>query len=147
MDASLHQLQAGYRKSCGCLTRPALKDLIGQRFGKLVVTDYAGKENGMHHWKCLCDCGNETIVGQTLLLSGKTKSCGCMRSETARNHLKLAEGTSVRQLELNGKRRYSTNTSGHTGVYPQRKTGRWASQIVFKGRTYYLGAYEKSRMR
>lgn len=67
VDASLHQLQAGYRRSCGCLARPALKDFIGKRFGKLVVTGYAGKENGVHRWTCRCDCGNETVVRQSLL--------------------------------------------------------------------------------
>ncbi|MCD7751196.1 MAG: transcriptional regulator [Lachnospiraceae bacterium] len=145
VDAPLHQLQAGYRKSCGCLSKPARKAFVGQRFGKLVVTGYAGKENGMHQWTCLCDCGRETVVGQSLLQSGKTKSCGCMRAEAARDSLKLVDGTSVKMLERNTEKRYSTNTSGRTGVYPQRKTGRWASQIVFKGKTYYLGSYEKKQ--
>lgn len=31
----LHLLSAGYRKSCGCLSCPAKKDYIGQRFGCL----------------------------------------------------------------------------------------------------------------
>lgn len=145
VDAPLHQLQVGYRKSCGCLSHPPRKDFIGKRFGKLVVTGYAGKKDGMHRWTCICDCGNETVVGQTLLQSGKTKSCGCARSETVRENLKLVDGTSVTLLERNAEQRYSTNTSGYTGVYPQKKTGRWASQIVFKGKTYYLGAYEKKQ--
>lgn len=143
VDASLHQLQAGYRKSCGCLSHPALKDYIGKRFGRLVVTEYAGKINGMHRWKCRCDCGNETIVGQTLLQTGRTRSCGCIRPEVVRENLKLIDGTSVTLLERNANRLCSNNTSGYTGVYRQRKTGRWASQICFKGKTYYLGAYDE----
>ena len=47
----------------------------------------------MHRWRCRCDCGNETIVGQTPLQSGKTKSCGCLQSETYRDNLKLVDGT------------------------------------------------------
>lgn len=43
----------------------------------LTVLEYAGKQGGMHRWRCLCDCGKESIVGQTLLQSGKNKSCGC----------------------------------------------------------------------
>ena len=39
-------------------------DFVGKRFGKLTVVEYAEKKEGMHCWKCLCDCGNETIVGQ-----------------------------------------------------------------------------------
>lgn len=78
IDAPLHQLSSGYRKSCGCLSRPSLKDFVGKRFGKLTVQEYAGKWAGLHHWLCICDCGNETVVGQTALQSGKTKSCGCL---------------------------------------------------------------------
>ncbi len=76
--ASLSQLRAGNKKSCGCLSHPELKDYIGRRFHKLTVIGYDGKRGGMHRWKCRCDCGNITTVGQTNLQSGKTKSCGCL---------------------------------------------------------------------
>ena len=46
-----------WRCRCGCLSRPPLKEFRGKRFGKLTVVEYAGKENGMHRWKCVCDCG------------------------------------------------------------------------------------------
>lgn len=139
--APLHQLTAGYRKSCGCLSHPGLKDFVGRRFGMLTVTDYAGKRDGMHRWKCLCDCGKETVVGNTLLLSGKTKSCRCLRSEIYRGNLKLIEGTSVTILEAGKNRLISSNTSGHTGVYLNKRSGKWAVQITFQGKTYYLGSY------
>lgn len=143
--APLHQLTAGYRKSCGCLSHPARKDYVGKRFGRLTVTAYAGKRNGMHRWKCLCDCGNETIVGQTLLQTGKTRSCGCLQSEACRNNLKLIDGTSVTILEAVKNRLIASNTSGHTGVYQNRRSGKWVAQITFKGKTYYLGAYADKR--
>lgn len=139
--APLHQLTAGYRKSCGCLRRPARNDYLGKRFGRLTVTAYAGKRNGMHCWKCVCDCGNETIVGQTLLRTGKTKSCGCLQAEIYRDNLKLIDGTSVTLLEATGNRLIASNTSGHTGVYQDRRNGKWVAQITFKGKTYYLGSY------
>lgn len=139
--APLHQLTAGYRKSCGCLSHPARKDYIGKRFGRLTVTAYAGKQNGMHRWKCVCNCGNKTVVGQTLLQSGKTKSCGCLQSEIIRDNLKLVNGTSVTKLETGRNRLIASNTSGCTGVYFNKKTGKWAAQITIKGKTYYLGSY------
>ena len=139
--APLHQLRAGYRKSCGCLSRPQRKDYVGRRFGRLTVTAYAGKRNGMHRWRCRCDCGGETVVGQTLLQSGKTKSCGCLQSETYRSNLRLFEGTSITLLENGKNRLLSSNTSGYTGVYFDRRRRKWAAQITFKGKTYYLGAY------
>lgn len=139
--APLGQLTAGYRKSCGCLGRPVRKDFVGRRFGRLTVTEYAGKQDGMHRWRCRCDCGNETVVGQTPLQSGKTKSCGCLQSETYRENLKLVDGTSVTMLEAAMDRRIASNTSGYTGVYLDRKRGKWVAQITFKGKTHYLGAY------
>ena len=139
--APYHQLSAGYRKSCGCLSHPARKDYIGKRFGRLTVTAYAGKWGGMHRWQCVCDCGNETIVGQTLLQTGKTKSCGCLQSEIYRDNLKLVDGTSVTILESGKNKLIASNTSGHTGVYLNRKNGRWVAQITFKGKTHYLGTY------
>lgn len=139
--APLHQLSAGYRRSCGCLSRPPRKDYIGKRFGRLTVTAYAGKKDGMHRWRCLCDCGKETVAGQTFLQSGKTRSCGCLRSEIYKDNLRLFDGTSITLLERGKRRLISSNTSGHTGVYLDRARQKWAAQITFKGKTYYLGAY------
>ena len=145
VHAPLNQLTAGYRKSCGCLGRPARKDLIGRRFGRLTVTGYAGKRDGMHRWRCRCDCGNETVVGQTPLQSGKTKSCGCLQSETYRENLKLVDGTSVTMLEATMDRVIASNTSGHTGVYQNKRSGKWVAQITFKGKTHYLGVYAEKQ--
>lgn len=196
------QLTQGYKKSCGCMGHPPLKDFAGKRFGKLVVTDYAGKTAGVHRWACLCDCGNTTVVGQTLLQSGKTKSCGCLghppvqdiqgqrfgdltaiafdgnrngqyfwrcrckcgketvvrqgnllngrtkscgclQAKTLTGNMKFIDGTSVTLLEKAGERLVSNNTSGYNGVYFNRKAQKWAAQISFKGKTYYLGSFEK----
>lgn len=141
--AGATQLTGGYRKSCGCLSRPQRKDFVGKTFGKLTVLEYAGKEAGMHRWKCRCACGNETVVGQTLLQSGKTKSCGCIRSVTIYDNMKFVDGTSVTLLENAENRRISTNTSGHNGVYRNKKNGKWVAQIGFRRKTYYLGSYDQ----
>lgn len=141
VHAPLHQLTAGYRKSCGCLGHPERKDYIGRRFGRLTVTAYEGKRDGMHRWRCLCDCGRETVVGQTLLQSGKTKSCGCLQSEIYQDNLKLIEGTSVTMLRATMDRLISSNTSGYAGVYLDKRRWKWIAQITFKGKTHYLGAY------
>ena len=54
------------------------QNLIGKRFGKLVVEEFAGKRNKAVLWKCKCECGNETIVTANDLRVGHTKSCGCL---------------------------------------------------------------------
>lgn len=59
------------------------RDLSGERFGKLMVTDYAGYgKSGRQNvslWNCRCDCGNTCVASANLLLSGRKKSCGCLR--------------------------------------------------------------------
>ena len=120
-------LLSGYKKSCGCLSHPPLKEYSGTRFGRLTVIEYAGKRDGMHRWKCRCDCGRETIVGQTLLQSGKTRSCGCFQAEMVLENLKFCEGTFVTILEATKRRRISSNRSGFTGVYQSKRSGKWIS--------------------
>lgn len=61
-----------------------VKNLIGQRFGRLVVQYRATNKNGRVAWHCLCDCGNERDITAGNLLSGKTKSCGCLSDENRR---------------------------------------------------------------
>lgn len=144
---SVHQLRSGNKKSCGCLGHPALKGYIGKRFGRLTVTEYAGKENGMHRWRCRCDCGNEIIARQTRLQSGQTKSCGCHRrvqhGPKAENPHGFVQGTCVTALEARLKKPpIASNTSGYNGVY-RNTNGSWTAQITFKGKTRYLGSYAR----
>jgi len=142
VDVSLHQLHFGYRKSCGCLSRPPLEDLVGKRFGMLTVSAYEGKVDGIHCWRCRCDCGNETVVRSNSLISGHTKSCGCLQKEQVLDNLRLVDGTSVTMLEATKNRLIASNTSGHRGVYQNKRTQKWAAQITFKGKTHYLGSFE-----
>ena len=83
INATTSQLKRGL-SSCGCVSRR--EDLTGKRFGKLVVLEEAGfikKSNGRNSrlWKCQCDCGNICYVQHVYLISGDTKSCGCIRSQ------------------------------------------------------------------
>lgn len=57
-------------------------DLTGKVFGKLTVLREDGvrtSPNGSRTllWRCVCECGNETVVGASNLRTGATKSCGC----------------------------------------------------------------------
>lgn len=63
-----------------------LKDLTGQRFGRLVVIKRESNynKNRSARWLCVCDCGNQTIVRSGSLFNGGTKSCGCLRSDNFR---------------------------------------------------------------
>lgn len=72
-------------RSCGCLKLESLSkrfnDLLGKRFGKLVVTEKTeSRSRGLVVWKCKCDCGKECVASSRNLLSGYKKSCGCLAS-------------------------------------------------------------------
>lgn len=60
-------------------------NLIGRRFGKLVVTGFAGYLSASlgaqraATWTCTCDCGQIKRVNTSNLVNGATRSCGCIR--------------------------------------------------------------------
>lgn len=76
-------LRNGREPSCGCSAKDFQREkhsLIGKKFGRLTVLSHTGESNASRNivWKCLCDCGNESLVSSQNLNSGSTKSCGCL---------------------------------------------------------------------
>ncbi len=63
-----------------------IKDLKNKKFGKLLVVCNGGYKNGRSAWKCNCDCGNTVLVIGKDMLSGNTKSCGCLRKKGNKKH-------------------------------------------------------------
>lgn len=72
-------LASGNTTSCGCKHSPPL---AGRKFGRLNVIKEIESDKSQRKWLCECDCGNNVKVYSHQLLSGHTKSCGCLRSET-----------------------------------------------------------------
>jgi hypothetical protein len=59
-----------------------VKDITGQRFGRLVVIRRVGLDRqGLALWECRCDCGAIPQVLGSNLRKGDTKSCGCLQRE------------------------------------------------------------------
>lgn len=68
----------GRQPKAGCI----LIEMTGRRFGRLTVTERAGKNRkGEATWHCDCDCGKVITASGTSLRSGNTQSCGCLRYE------------------------------------------------------------------
>lgn len=58
------------------------RDISGQKFGRLtVIGDVDGGKNPTV--QCRCECGRFITVCKHNLVRGNTRSCGCLRSETA----------------------------------------------------------------
>lgn len=78
---SSRRLSTGNTSSCGCLKhKPACNrlELKGKTFGLLTVIDYAFTQDKKSFWSCRCKCGKEKIVPSQYLISGDTRSCGCI---------------------------------------------------------------------
>lgn len=63
----------------------ALRDLTGQKFGRLTVL-YRDETKPKGHgkpvyWVCQCECGNIKSIYAHSLTTGKTQSCGCLHKE------------------------------------------------------------------
>lgn len=87
VSATSGSLMHGQRKSCGCksgLLRAGrhnrkFVDLTGMRFGRLLVTGYASRQQ----WNVVCECGTAKTVHGNAMRRGVTLSCGCLHREIA----------------------------------------------------------------
>ena len=85
----------------GTQPHPLVKCLTGQRFGKLVVTGWAGTNaRRCATWCASCDCGTEIVASGDMLRSGKTTSCGCVKRETWRQTMTHGQAGPNRRTSL-----------------------------------------------
>lgn len=65
-----------------------IKDITGLVSGRLTALRLAGVVRQQAQWLCNCSCGKTCVVPMRSLVSGRGKSCGCLRRELqiARNH-------------------------------------------------------------
>lgn len=141
--ADARELKTGMVQSCGCelSAYQNIKNLTGMRFGRLTVLGKSGNRAKDRNplWLCRCDCGNEVEVTKRKLVTGGVSSCGCKQKE--RTGLHFVEGTFVEGIQ--SQTTSQANTSGIRGAYFNKKRGKWVAQIMFKGKCYYLGGYDK----
>lgn len=76
-----------HSRSCGCLQREmtskrCAKDISGERYGRLVAVKITSQRSGSGIiWECRCDCGGVIYARAGNLMSGHTRSCGCLKRE------------------------------------------------------------------
>lgn len=81
-----YNLRSGHIKSCGCLAKETTSrvrslDLLGQTFGRLLVTERSKSERRGVVWICECSCGKVVSVKTAALTTGRTQSCGCLAKD------------------------------------------------------------------
>lgn len=73
---------------------PKLKDLTGQKFGRLTVLGLAPKCINKHtRWFVQCECGEQVIADGQKMKRGEKHSCGCLLPEVMRR-IRLKHGRS-----------------------------------------------------
>lgn len=59
------------------------RNVIGERFGRLIALREVGRYRYDRLIECKCDCGNTKTYRKSQLTSGNVKSCGCLKRENA----------------------------------------------------------------
>jgi len=105
-------------RSCGCKNKDYFRrtsDIRGKTFGSLTAHYPTGEGGnyGKELWHCTCECGNTIKVTPNKLNWGWVKHCGC-------------------------------KSIGESGVkFVSRKNKKWQASPVIKGKSVYLGVFEK----
>ena len=73
-------------------------DITGRRFGRLTALYRDGWSNSWQAmWVCRCDCGKEVRVFKTNLMSGRSRSCGCLKSDLIAERNRKRNGSPLEQ--------------------------------------------------
>ena len=125
-----------------CFQNGKRQDLRGKQFGSLIAIEPTEKRSADRsiYWRCRCTaCGKEKEIPANQLKKGVQISCGCKRASQLQETNGYVEGTCLKNVFSN--KIHSNNTSGYKGVYQKR--GKWAAQIQYKKKIYYLGSYDR----
>ena len=94
------------------------KDMMGQRFNRLIVKACLGVQRGKTRWLCDCDCGKSKSVAGSDLRGGVVTSCGCYAIQRSKE---------TNTLDLTG-HRYGLLTVVERALSPKGEKPRWLCQ-------------------
>ena len=119
---------------------PNLRDLSKIKFGRLKPLRIVGRNSHKQIlWLCMCSCGRTSTVSSGNLVTGNSKSCGCLQRE-------LAAHTSRKANTVHGYRRRGAKSSEYSSwssmlnrcLNPNNDAYKWygARGITVCGRWY-----------
>ena len=83
-------------------------NMIGRKFGRLTVIERVPipqfTVNNHAWWRCKCDCGTVIETSGANLRRGSTRSCGCLRRETAAQAAKTRAVKAKERRKENGEK-------------------------------------------
>lgn len=124
------------------------KTLKGRKFGKLLVLskhDNIGKNTA---WFCECECGVRKPVLTHNLLSGKSKSCGCVRGKKLGNFSRIhgGSGTKIYSIYKGMKQRCNNNKNPAYKYYGGKGViicSEWLENFVFFRKWAFDNGYKE----
>ena len=95
------------------------KDITGMKRWKLTAIEDVGEDkHGNRLWRFRCDCGGERITTVARFLGDHTKSCGCLKKESALNALShIDPGAHYKTHGLTGTPEYKLYKQVHNRCY------------------------------
>lgn len=147
------EVKHGGTRSCGCMatehiTNLRKEDITGHKFGRLTAlrpTDRRIERRGDVIWELQCECGDLVYKSINELRSGRVLSCGCFYTESRKDctsyRKDFVDNTCLSSI-VAAKTPSALNTSGHTGVYFNKRNQKWQAYINYKKKRYHLGFFE-----
>ena len=65
-----------------------MKNIKGKKYGFLTPIEVDSVSSNGTYWRCLCECGGETVSLVSSIIRGTTKSCGCLSESYISHELK-----------------------------------------------------------
>jgi hypothetical protein len=97
----------GNSTSCGCKrhktrlerdTANKIKYRTGARYGLWHVLAYAGRDQRHFLFTCICQCGTMRVMRESILLNGRSHSCGCVPNLGLKKAAKLRKAALKKRL-------------------------------------------------
>lgn len=125
-----------------------MEKIENKTFGYLKVLEDLGKSNKNRNkmYKCKCQCGKIIELPRNSIITGNTKSCGCMHLESSINNFapRIAKdmkyNTNIAVISSNTP--YKCNSSGFRGVTFDKSRNKWAVYLQIHNKRKYLGRYK-----
>lgn len=124
-----------------------IKNLIGERYGYLEVIERSSNTKaGKARWKCVCDCGNETIVASSDLISGHTQSCGCKKYESKNRVHGMTKTDIHKKWSSMLQRCYDKNHKSYLryGAFGVKVCDEWRNDFISFMNWSYSNGYKES---
>lgn len=132
-------------------------ELTGNVYGRLTVIGYSHTDKqGDARWRVRCQCGNESVTSGKYLRSGRTKSCGCLKTEVNRVSILVAKDESLRlaaeranRIKLSGTKSCSNPECPEINPQPISRFGKTTqtlSRLKSHCKTCISSGYLKSAM-